>query len=77
LEFSYLVDIFEKMEETTSRLMLTEHLVSLLKQTPAGVIDKVVYMIQGKIYPDYEGIELGLAEKWLYVQYHNLLLAWI
>jgi DNA ligase 1 len=63
LEFSYLVDIFEKMEETTSRLMLTEHLVSLLKQTPAGVIDKVVYMIQGKIYPDYEGIELGLAEK--------------
>jgi DNA ligase 1 len=63
LEFSYLVDTFEKMEETTSRLMLTDHLVSLLKQTPAGVIDKVVYLIQGKLYPDYEGIELGLAEK--------------
>src|ERR687885_162622 len=63
LEFSYLVDTFEKMEETTSRLMLTDHLVSLLKETPSNVIDKVVYLIQGKLYPDYEGIELGLAEK--------------
>src|ERR671938_892683 len=51
------------MEETTSRLMLTDHLVSLLKETPSNVIDKVVYLIQGKLYPDYEGIELGLAEK--------------
>jgi DNA ligase 1 len=63
LDFSYLVDTFEKMEETTSRLMLTDHLVSLLKETSSNVIDKVVYLIQGKLYPDYEGIELGLAEK--------------
>jgi DNA ligase 1 len=51
------------MEQTTSRLMLTDHLVSLLKKTPPSAIDKVVYLIQGKLYPDYEGIELGLAEK--------------
>src|ERR687883_2068396 len=63
LDFSYLIDTFEKMEETTSRLMLTDHLVSLLKETPSNVIDKVVYLIQGKLYPDYEGIELGLAER--------------
>src|SRR5918911_3178422 len=63
LDFSYLVDTFEKMEKTTSRLMLTDHLVSLLKEAPSNVIDKVVYLIQGKLYPDYEGIELGLAEK--------------
>jgi DNA ligase 1 len=63
LDFSYLVDTFEGMEQTTSRLMLTDHLVSLLKKTPPSAIDKVVYLIQGKLYPDYEGIELGLAEK--------------
>ena len=63
LDFSYLVDTFERMEQTTSRLMLTDHLVSLLKKTPPSAIDKVVYLIQGKLYPDYEGIELGLAEK--------------
>jgi DNA ligase 1 len=43
--------------------MLTDYLVCLLKKTPSSTIDKVVYLIQGKLHPDYEGIELGLAEK--------------
>ncbi len=60
---SELVDMFELMEETKSRLALTDHLVSLLNNTPATIIDKVVYLIQGKLRPDYEGIELGIAEK--------------
>jgi DNA ligase 1 len=53
-----LVDVFEEMEQTTSRLMLTDHLVSLFKRTPSKI-----YLIQGKLHPDYEGIELGIAEK--------------
>jgi DNA ligase-1 len=51
------------MEQTSSRLALTDHLVALLKKTPADLIDKVTYLIQGKLYPDYEGIEMGLAER--------------
>src|SRR5215510_2721050 len=51
------------MEETKSRLRLTELLVSLVKDTSQEVIDKVIYLIQGKLRPDYEGIELGIAEK--------------
>jgi ATP-dependent DNA ligase len=51
------------MEETKSRLLLTDHLVSLLKNTNSNTIDKVIYLIQGKLGPPYEGIELGLAEK--------------
>ena len=51
------------MEQTSSRLALTEYLVGLLKKTPTAIIDKVTYLIQGKLYPDYEGIELGVAEK--------------
>jgi DNA ligase-1 len=35
----------------------------LLKGTPSEIIDKVTYLIQGKLYPDYEGIELGVADK--------------
>ena len=63
MEFSLLVNAFEQMETTTSRLRLTDHLVTLLKRTPTDVIEKVVYLIQGKLRPDYEGVELGLAEK--------------
>jgi DNA ligase 1 len=51
------------MEQTSSRILLTEYLVALLKKTPADIIDKVTYLIQGKLYPDYDGIEMGIAEK--------------
>ena len=51
------------MEKTTSRLELTDHLVSILKKTPTEIIDKIIYLIQGKIGPDYESSELGIAEK--------------
>jgi DNA ligase-1 len=51
------------MEQTSSRIALTEYLVTLLKKTPPDIIDKVTYLIQGKLYPDYEGIEMGIAEK--------------
>jgi DNA ligase-1 len=51
------------MEQTSSRLILTDYLVSLFEKTPAKIIDKIVYLIQGKLHPDYEGIELGIAEK--------------
>ncbi len=42
---------------------MTDHLVELLKETPKELIDKVVYLTQGKIYPDFVGIEIGIAEK--------------
>jgi DNA ligase-1 len=63
MEFSLLVNAFEQMETTTSRLSLTDHLVHLLKITPSEELEKVIYLIQGKLRPDFEGIEIGLAEK--------------
>jgi DNA ligase-1 len=63
VDFSLLVDTFEQMEQTSSRIALTDHLVTLLKKTPSDIIDKITYLIQGKLYPDYEGIEMGLAER--------------
>lgn len=63
MDCSVIVDTFEMMEKTTKRLELTDYLVKLLKSTPSELIDKVVYLMQGKLYPDYEGIELGVADK--------------
>jgi len=51
------------MEQTASRLQLTDHLVTLFKNNSSDLIDKIIYLIQGKIRPDYEGIEMGIAEK--------------
>lgn len=51
------------MGQTSSRIALTQYLVDLFKQTPRDLLGKVTYLIQGKLYPDYEGIELGIADK--------------
>ena len=51
------------MEETTKRLELTKLLVDLFEKTPQELISKIVYLIQGKLRPDFEGIELGVGEK--------------
>ncbi len=63
MQFSVLSDAFGKMEATRSRLELTDILVGLFQETPAGVIPMIVYLIQGKLRPDFEGVELGVAEK--------------
>ena len=63
MRFSEIADTFEKMSATTKRLELTQHLVELFQKTPPEIISKIVYLIQGKLRPDFEGVELGLAEK--------------
>ncbi len=63
MKFSVLAETFEKMEKTTKRLELTKLLVELFKKTPPELVDKVVYLIQGKLRPDFEGIEIGALQK--------------
>jgi len=63
LKYSRIADSYEKIEATTKRLEMTDYLVGLLKQTPKNIIDKVVYLTQGKLYPDFVGLEIGVAEK--------------
>ena len=63
MQFSILSESFERMEKTAKRLELTDILVELFKNTPPDIISKIVYLIQGKLRPDFEGIELGVAEK--------------
>ncbi|MCH7968016.1 MAG: ATP-dependent DNA ligase [Thaumarchaeota archaeon] len=63
MEFIILAEVFKKMEETSKRLELTKLLVDLFEKTPHELISKIVYLIQGKLRPDFEGIELGVGEK--------------
>ncbi len=63
MEFSILSDSFNKMESTRKRLELTQFLVELFEKTPHDIISKIVYLLQGKLRPDFEGIEIGVAEK--------------
>jgi len=63
MKFSIISDAFQKMEKTRKRLELTDILVELIKEIPVDIISKAVYLIQGKLRPNFEGVELGIAEK--------------
>ncbi|MEM0020838.1 MAG: ATP-dependent DNA ligase [Fervidicoccaceae archaeon] len=66
MEFEILARTFDELERISSRIALTNALVDLFKQTPKEEIRKVVYLIQGRLWPDWKGLpELGVAEKLL------------
>jgi len=52
LKYWLVAEAYEKIEQTSKRLEMTDYLVDLLKKTPKSAIEKVVYLTQGKLYPD-------------------------
>ena len=62
--FDTLVDTYQKLESTTKRIEMTDILSDLFKEATSEEIDKIIYLTQGKIHPDWKGEpELGMAEK--------------
>ncbi len=63
MEYARLAQAYQRLEETSARLRLIEVLAELFRDSPKGLLSKVVYLCQGKIAPDFAGVEIGLAEK--------------
>ncbi|RJQ26936.1 ATP-dependent DNA ligase [Candidatus Parcubacteria bacterium] len=53
----------QKLEKTTSRNTMVEILAELFDKTPTSVIDKVVYLLQGRVAPLYVAVEFGMADR--------------
>jgi DNA ligase-1 len=61
-----LAETMDKLELITARTQMVALLVNLFKDTPPDIIDKVVYLVQGVLWPDWRGMpELGVGEKML------------
>lgn len=63
MKYAVLADAYQRIEATSGRLAMTELLAGLFRMTPHALIGHVVYLTQGKLYPDFEGVEIGVAEK--------------
>ena len=63
MNYAEIASAYERVEATTKRLEMTDLLVELLKATPKSLLNRVVYLTQGKLYPDFEGVEIGVAER--------------
>ncbi len=62
VRFLGLAVTLDKIENTTKRLEMVELISELLRKAEED-IKETVFLLQGKVAPDYEGIELGIAEK--------------
>ncbi len=63
MHYLTVAEAYRDLEQTSSRLALTQRLATLLAQTPAELLPGVCYLCQGLIAPEFAGIDLGLAEK--------------
>ncbi len=62
MRFADLAEALERIEATTKRLEMRSILVSLLRPLRGSELSTVVYLAQGMLRPEYEGVELGVAE---------------
>jgi DNA ligase-1 len=63
MPYGVVVDAYRNLEASTGRLLLIATLADLFRHTPAALLPEVVYLCQGKLAPDFAGVQLGLAEK--------------
>jgi DNA ligase-1 len=61
VRFAELVAAYERLEATTKRLEMRTVLVELFQVVPRAELAEVVYLSQGQLRPEYEGVELGVA----------------
>ena len=63
MRYRIVADTYESLELTSKRLEMTSILTTLLKQTSISNISKIIYLTQGKLKPEHEGIEIGISDK--------------
>lgn len=63
MRFSELARYLQQLEQTSSRNLITKYLAEILSKTSVSEVDKVCYLLLGRIAPQYTGIEFNLAEK--------------
>ena len=65
MEFRVLAEAYEKLEATRGRLEMMAILSELFKKAKPDEIGMIVYLSQGVVAPPFEGIEVGLGEKFV------------
>jgi len=61
--FSELSGYLDRLESTSSRNELVKTLAELYTKTSSGEIQPLTYLIQGRLVPFFEPVEIGLGEK--------------
>ncbi len=63
MQYSVLVDYYQKLEKISAKLKKTEIISDLLKETPKDFLDEIILLLQGRVFPIYSSEELGIANQ--------------
>ena len=63
MQYSKFCEIYEDLEQNPSRLKKTEILAKFLKTLKHEKDKQIIYLLQGKVYPDYSEKEFGISEQ--------------
>jgi DNA ligase 1 len=63
MKYSELVEVYESLSRTTKRLEKTDILVDFLKKLKSRGKSEWIYLLRGRVLPDYDPRELGLSGK--------------
>ncbi len=63
MKFKELVDYFERLEKTSSRLELTSIVKELIEKAGDEDLSHVLLFVQGNVFPPWDEREVGVAEK--------------
>ncbi len=63
MDFKEIANYFSKIENLSSRLEMTDILAELFEKLNPLETKKIVYLLQGKIAPEFVGKEIGFGEK--------------
>jgi len=61
VRFADLAAAYDRLEATRSRLEMRHLLAELVRPLRDGDLERVLYLSQGLLRPEYEGVELGVA----------------
>ena len=63
MQYSKLVETYEKLESTTKRLEKTKILSEFLKNTPENELAEAIYLIQGNVFPRWDERKIGMSSR--------------
>ncbi len=63
MQYSHLCETYEKLEQNPSRLKKTEILSNFLKKLKHEKDKQIIYLLEGKVFPDYDEREFGISEQ--------------
>src|SRR3989344_2144061 len=61
--YSQLAEFYERLEKTSKRLEKTVILAELLQNLKHEKDKSIIYLIRGRIFPDYDSREMGISSQ--------------